>query len=134
MLKWAFCIFIFTSAMTESHASAQYARSTVHGTSLLVVRSGGAGSCNEQRASDCVTPQKHGQLVVGSGHITEMITNGDAFNGGGTKDVVGNHHIGWWVTKDTPEEICVQIFARTGGCPTGVSIQGRVAATERYRR
>jgi hypothetical protein len=59
--------------------------------------------------------QKNAQLVVGSGNLADIVKSGNS---------------GWSVTKDTSQQICIEIWANTGACETEVSIQGRVAAVE----
>jgi hypothetical protein len=65
-----------------------------------------------------VQPQKpDGYLEIGSGHLVDIVRTGRA---------------DWNVIRNTPEEICIELWAATGACETEVSISGRPAATERY--
>jgi hypothetical protein len=74
--------------------------------------------CQRRSVQDCVTPQKGGHLVLGSGNLTNQAQNGRA---------------GWTVTTNTPEQICIELWAATQACETEVSIQGQVSAVEEYQ-
>lgn len=98
-------------------------KSVVTFPNLLRITSGGTSDghspyCQRRTVSGCVHAQKAGgYLEVGSGHLVDISTTGRS---------------GWSVIRDTPEEICVELWAATGACETEVSIAGRPSATERY--
>ncbi|TYL86313.1 hypothetical protein [Bradyrhizobium cytisi] len=71
--------------------------------------------CQTRFVQDCVTPQNGGKLVLGSGSLTNLRQSGRG---------------GWTVEVNTPEQICVRLWASTGACETEVSIQGQVSAVE----
>jgi hypothetical protein len=95
----------------------------VTGSRKMVARSGGTSDsrspfCQRHSVQDCLTPQKPGGFfVVGSGNLTEVRQTG---------------RVGFGVTKDTPEHICVEIWAATDACEIEVSIEGRATAIERF--
>jgi hypothetical protein len=73
--------------------------------------------CQKRSVQQCVTPERGGHLVPGTGSVTNEVRVGRA---------------GWSVTKDTPEQICVEFWAATGACETEVSIQGQATAVEEF--
>lgn len=88
----------------------------------IAISSGGSGRedgwCQRRTSSGCIHPSKpEAYLEPGSGHLVDLSTGGRS---------------GWSVTRDTPEEICVEVWAATGDCDVEIRISGRVAATERY--
>jgi len=100
-------------------------KSVVTGKRVIGISSGGSDKqdewCQLRTDSDCVYPDKdkpNAYLEPGSGHLEEQ-----GSTGGG---------VGVKILRDTPEEICVQVWASTGDCRVSVSIHGRPAATERY--
>jgi hypothetical protein len=88
------------------------------------ISSGGSGRndgwCQRRTNSGCIHPTKtDGYLESGSGHLVDLYKGHES-------------RTGWNVTRDTPEEICVEVWAATGDCDVELRISGRVAATERY--
>ncbi|MET4425676.1 hypothetical protein [Bradyrhizobium sp. RT3a] len=73
--------------------------------------------CQRRTVQQCVTPERGGHLVPGTGSVTNEVRVGRA---------------GWTVTKDTPEQICIELWAATGACETEVSVQGQASAVEEY--
>lgn len=73
--------------------------------------------CQTRFAQDCVTPQNGGKLILGSGSLTNLRQSGRG---------------GWTVDVNSPEQICVKLWAATSACETEVSIQGQVSAVEEY--
>ena len=69
---------------------------------------------------DCVMPQKPGgYLVVGSGDVTDFQRSDSTT-------------VNWQVVTDKPEQICIEITARTGACEVTQTGSGRATAVERY--
>jgi hypothetical protein len=78
------------------------------------------GQCEGGGAIGCVTPQKPGGfLVPGSGHLNNFsaaLINAAGFS----------------ATFDTPDQICIRLYASTGDCRRGNVATGTVAAIESY--
>ena len=99
-------------------------RSIVALKDIIGISSGGSDKqdewCQRRTASACFHPDKpDAYLEAGSGHLAE-------------ESRVASSNAGWTVTRDTPEEICLEVWANTGDCRISVSIRGRPEATERY--
>jgi hypothetical protein len=97
-------------------------RSATINSKITRVTSGGTSdghspACQGHSATACVTPQRGGRLVPGTGSVANEVRVGRA---------------GWTVTTDTPEQICIQFWAATGACETEVSVQGQVTAVEEF--
>lgn len=73
--------------------------------------------CQRRSVQQCVTPQRGGHLVPGTGSVTNEVRVGRS---------------GWTTTRNTPEQICLEFWAATGACETEVSIQGQVTAIEEF--
>lgn len=92
--------------------NATVARITSGGTS-----DGHSPYCQRRSVQQCVAPTHGGKLVQNTGSVTNEVRVGRA---------------GWSVTKDTPEQVCIEFWAATGACETEVSIQGQATAVEEY--
>jgi hypothetical protein len=92
--------------------NSKVARITSGGTS-----DGHSPFCQRRSVQQCVTPERGGHLVTGTGSVTNEVRVGRA---------------GWTVVKDTPEQICIEFWAATGACETEVSIQGQATALEEF--
>lgn len=132
-------IFAGTLILTPAGAKVRYV--TIKGEKMLSTSSGGRDSNGTSRASECLTPRRGGRLLKGSGNVTDAGGQGSVAYYGrksdGTVvpgDPTGIANVGWWVTKDTPQEICIEAFARTSATETNVNYHARAVATERYGR
>jgi hypothetical protein len=84
------------------------------------ISSGGSAvnpSCTKRTAESCAHPEHGGRLVAASGQLVDVLSSG---------------RVGSSVVLDSPDEICVQLWASTPACETEVSIVGRAMATEEY--
>jgi hypothetical protein len=73
--------------------------------------------CQAHEGTACVTPQRGGKLVSGSGKVIVTDQSGRA----GFRDPV-----------ETSQQYCVTFWASTGACETPVFIKGYPTATEEY--
>jgi pimeloyl-ACP methyl ester carboxylesterase len=73
--------------------------------------------CQAHEATACVTPQRGGKLIPGSGKVIVTDQSGRA----GFKDPIENSH-----------QYCVTFWAATGACETPVFIKGYPTAIEEY--
>jgi hypothetical protein len=73
--------------------------------------------CQAHEATACVTPQRGGKLIPGSGKVIVTDQSGRA----GFRDPVENS-----------QQFCVTFWASTGACETPVFIKGYPTATEEY--
>jgi hypothetical protein len=97
---------------------------SVVGGPVVRITSGGTSDghspfCQRRTVSSCVAPQKGGYLLAGTGDGSDI----NASTPG---------RVGKTVTRDTPEQVCVEFWAATAACETEVSIQGRATAIERF--
>ena len=90
---------------------------------------GNSPFCRRRTVSDCVHPSSGARLEVGSGHLEQKYTNGTGW-AGPSGPVPANSNSGWDVTTNTPEAICIELWANTGACQTEITMQGQVAANE----
>jgi hypothetical protein len=111
-----------TFIVLKDPQTTQLATSIVSGPTVRITSGGTSDGhspfCQRRSVTSCVTPQKGGYLVPGSGIPSEVVKLG---------------RVGTAVVRDAPEQICLEFWASTGACETEVSIQGRTTAVERYR-
>ena len=116
----------------------------VTGDQMLRTSSGGIMAATTFRASGCLSPTKPGRaLVRGSGGVTDVISNANVVYDG--KSLPGRnaaqeaadpspyYNGGWHVTKDTPELICIELFARTSAKEANVQYNAKLTALEEYK-
>lgn len=94
---------------------------TVFG-SVVRTTSGGTSDgksrfCQKQSVQSCARPEHGGSLISGSGRPVDVSATGQ---------------VGSSIVVDSPSAICAEFWASTTACETEVSIQGRVAATEKF--
>ncbi|MGZ2431464.1 hypothetical protein [Rhizobium redzepovicii] len=112
------------------------------GSKELRASSGGNASSNTSRASECLTPQHGGSLVLGSGNVTEVSASGDVLYDGKplpgrvpeAGDPSSRYNVGWWVRENSKQRICVEIFARTSATERNVFYNAKAVATESYKK
>jgi hypothetical protein len=102
----------------------KFTQDVVKAKDLSRITSGGTSDghspfCQRRTTQGCVQPQHGGNLVLGSGGLTNQASN-------------HNTRTGYSVVKNTNKEICVELFAATGACETELYIQGYVTALEDY--
>jgi hypothetical protein len=114
------------------------------GDQILRTSSGGIMAAATYRASGCLSPTKPGRtLVQGSRGVTDVTSNTSVVYDG--KSIPGRnvsqeaadpspyYNGGWHVTKDTPESICIELFARTSAKEANVQYNARLTAQEEYK-
>jgi hypothetical protein len=130
---------LFCAEVEAKQHKPVYATKTVTGKTLLSPSSGGNMSANASVASECLLPEHGGVMAPGSANVTDVQSSGavlyDNHNADGTKsaDPIRTSNIGWRVTEDSPQKICVEVWSRTSAQETNVYYKARVIATERYR-
>lgn len=138
----AMTLFQLPAAEAKTKPKPHYTTVKIVGSNELKASSGGNMSTATSRASECLTPQHGGSLVLGSGNVTEVRASGDVLYDGkplpGRASEVGDpssrYNIGWWVRENSKQRICVEIFARTSAKETNVFYNAKAVATESYRK
>lgn len=110
---------------------------------MITVESGGADAprsdnCKLHETESCIRPTKTGRrLVVGSARFIVSERSGGVFLDGGPVNAnpTGTSNIGWYIKQDknSPDQICANVFARTGACETKVYLKGHLHGEETTR-
>jgi hypothetical protein len=128
---------------TIADAKPKYKYNTVLSENVLTTSSGGQMSSDTSRASVCLRPTRSGRsMIVGSGNVTDVKSSGTyLYNGKSLPDRNASkeaksppdyYNIGWWVTKNTSQEICIEIFSRTSAQEVNVYYNARPTAKEQW--
>jgi len=114
------CLIFCPEAVAVQGQQPNKATVTVFGP-IVKVSSGGPSQpnpgCQARRAESCARPEHGGRLLPASGKLVDVSSSG---------------RTGSSVTQDSPDQICIQLWANTSACEIQVSIQGRASAIEEY--
>lgn len=104
----------------QSGSQSHLVKAPVYGPKVRVASGGLSAAntgCMKRTAQSCVFPEHGGRLLPASGTIVDLVSDGPS---------------GSNVVVDSPDQICIALWASTSTCETEVSISGRVMAVEEY--
>jgi hypothetical protein len=91
----------------------------VYGPTVRITSGGSSqnAGCVKRVVQSCAYPEHGGRLLPASGKLVDVSSSGQ---------------VGSSVVVDSPDQICIQLWALPTTCEAEVSIQGRAVATEEY--